>query len=207
MKYPEKIKTVQKQSDFTLKEKKSVFIAIVFPLSNQNEAGKHLKTLKKKYYDASHYCYAFKLLDRTQKSSDAGEPHGTAGIRILNAIDHFELTNSMVVVIRYFGGVKLGISLLGKSYYSAAYESLILAKKVTKELFQKVKIITEFEHLSIVHNLLSDSESHIEKTEHNTATEIFCLIKPSKINEIRTKIRNKSLGRVNYNPIDEYLYL
>lgn len=180
---------------------------MVFPVSNPKNAEEIIKTVKKKYNDASHYCFAFKLSDGAEKSSDAGEPNGTAGIKILNAIEHFGLTDILLIVIRYFGGIKLGTGPLGKAYYKTAYKSLEETEIITKELYQKVKIISDFEHLSVVHNLLSAFDSQIESTEYKNKVEMNCIVITKDSDEIGRKLKDQSSGSVKYNLIDEYLYL
>ncbi|MGB5894590.1 MAG: YigZ family protein, partial [Ignavibacteriaceae bacterium] len=103
MNYPEKILTVDNFAEVTYKEKSSVFIGQVYHCEMENEAANILEPIKKKYYNASHHCFAYKLISEQFKYSDDGEPNGTAGIRILNAIEHFNLINVMVVIFRYYG--------------------------------------------------------------------------------------------------------
>ena len=116
MNYPEKILTLDNFAEVTYKEKSSVFRGQVYHCETDNEAANILAQTKKKYYDATHHCFAFKLITEKFKYSDDGEPNGTAGIRILNAIEHFDLINVMVVITRYYGGTKLGFGPLGKAY-------------------------------------------------------------------------------------------
>jgi uncharacterized YigZ family protein len=207
MNYPSKIRTITKQNEYKLKEKKSVFIGMVFPVSNTKNAEEIIKTVKKKYHDASHHCFAFKLSDGAEKCSDAGEPNGTAGMKILNAIEHFGLTDILLIVIRFFGGIKLGTGPLGKAYYKTAYKSLEETEKIAKELYQKVKIISDFEHLSVVHNLLSAFDSQIESTEYKIKVEMNCIVIAKYSDEIGRKLKDQSSGNIKYNLIDQYLYL
>jgi uncharacterized YigZ family protein len=207
MNYPQKIRTIKRQNEYTLKEKKSVFKGITSAVSKPVDSEEIIKTLKKKFYDATHHSYAYKLSNGSEKSSDAGEPNGTAGIRILNAIEHFELTNTLIMVVRYFGGVKLGTGPLGKAYYITAQRAIEESEIVTKELYQKVKIITKFDHLSIVHNVLSSFDSHIESTEYKNKAELNCLVKPQNFSKITIKLKENSSGGIKYNLFDDYLYL
>ncbi|MFI5238058.1 MAG: YigZ family protein, partial [Ignavibacteriales bacterium] len=102
MNLPEKIRTIDNFKELTFKEKKSAFIAQVYSVNSVKAADEFLSETKKKYYDASHHCFAYKLIDATIRYSDSGEPSGTAGVRILSAIDHFNLSNQLVVVTRYY---------------------------------------------------------------------------------------------------------
>ena len=99
---PEQIKTIKDFRQASIKEKASEFIAIVYPVDNKETAVNKLNEIRKKYYDASHHCFAYKLKNGDEKYSDDGEPNGTAGLRILNAIEHFDLTNVLLIVVRYF---------------------------------------------------------------------------------------------------------
>ena len=156
MHFPEKILTVDNFSEATYKEKSSVFMGQVYHCETENEAGKILELIKKKYYDASHHCFAYKFINDQFKYSDDGEPNGTAGIRILNAIEHFNLMNVIVVIIRYYGGTKLGVGPLGKAYYTSARNVLEEAKRVEKVFFQKVIIEADFNYISHIHRILSN---------------------------------------------------
>ena len=96
----------------------------------------------------------FQISNGTVRYSDAGEPSGTAGIRIQNAIEHFNLSNLLIIVSRIFGGIKLGVGPLGKAYYQSAYNVLNDSKITTKQLFQKVTISSNFDHISLIHRIL-----------------------------------------------------
>ena len=141
-KLPDKIKTIIKDSEFRFKEKGSVFIGLSFPINSEEDAESFLLSVRKKYYDATHHCYSYKLTDGTFKYSDAGEPNGTAGIRIYNAQNHFDLTGILTIIVRYFGGVKLGVGPLGKAYYETAYQNLKSSETEDRILHQQIQLIT-----------------------------------------------------------------
>ena len=196
MKYPDQIITIDRFKEYSLKEKKSLFTGQVFHCESEKEADKILISTRKKYYDATHHCYAYKFIDEKIKYSDEGEPTGTAGIRILNAIEHFNLLNILVIVIRYFGGVKLGVGLLGKSYYSAAFGVLKNAKKIEKILYQEIKIISDFKYISQVHRILSNHKGKIVETNHANNVSFKCLIKPTDIKIISKRLTTISKGQI-----------
>jgi putative IMPACT (imprinted ancient) family translation regulator len=129
MKELKNFQTIKEPNESRIKEKSSIFIGRAFPIKSTNEAEKILGKVKQEFYDASHHCFAYKLIDGNVKSSDAGEPPGTAGVRILNAIKHFKLNNILLIMVRYFGGTKLGIGPLGKAYYQCAFKILESARK------------------------------------------------------------------------------
>ncbi|MGH8003484.1 MAG: IMPACT family protein [Limisphaerales bacterium] len=124
-----------------LREKASRFKAFVFPVASVEIAEEKLAALKREYFDATHTCYAWVTgtgKDEKARSSDAGEPKGTAGPPILDAIRGAGVTNVLVTVVRYFGGTKLGTGGLSRAYRQAAAEALALAGK--KELLAEVHL-------------------------------------------------------------------
>ena len=194
MKESIEIKTIEKFSESEYKEKSSRFIAQVFSAENEEKVSAYLGEAKKKYYDATHYCFAYKLQNDKIRYSDAGEPSGTAGIRILNAIDHFGLSNILVIVIRYFGGTKLGVGPLGKAYYDSALQALQKSKIITKHLFTKIIIETDFNFLSQIMNILSQHEIKISEVKYEEKVKFECLIKPKIIENIGIQVQNASKG-------------
>jgi len=181
MKLPDEIKTITEINVVTTLINKSSFISQVFPVFSEDEVKKFLASAKKKYYESSHHCYAFKLADSTFRYSDAGEPNGTAGIRILNAIEHFNLSNQLIIVSRIFGGVKLGVGPLGKAYYLSALNAIEDSKISTKKLFNKATISTSYEKISSIQRILQNHESIIEESEYKDTINITCLLKSSEI--------------------------
>lgn len=117
---------------------KSKFIALTYHIDSLNEINNKLEEVKKIYKDATHYCYAY-ILDNFEKVSDDGEPSGTAGLPILNVLKKENLNRVLCIVIRYFGGVKLGAGGLIRAYSNATKESII-TKKYNKGYLIKVDI-------------------------------------------------------------------
>ena len=196
MNYPEKILTVDNFVEGTYKEKSSVFIGQVYHCETENKAANILAQIKKKYYDATHHCFAYKLITEQFKYADDGEPKGTAGIRILNAIEHFDLINVMVVIIRYYGGTKLGVGPLGKAYYTSAYNVLEEVKKLEKILFQKVIIEADFNYISHIHRILSNHNATIEHSEYKEKAIFECFIIPSELSKITSQLTDISRGEI-----------
>ena len=128
----DKIITIDEFHEYRFKEKASVFIGQVYHCESEDEAKEILENVKKEFYDARHWVYCWKIGEETIKYSDDGEPSGSGGIRLLNAIEHFGLQDVIVISIRYFGGVKLGVGPLGKAYYSSAFNCLDEADKIEK---------------------------------------------------------------------------
>ncbi|MBQ5958148.1 MAG: YigZ family protein [Bacteroidales bacterium] len=133
-------KMLSAPGDGLYKEKGSKFIATAFTVTSEEEVKQALAEVKKKYYDARHHCYAYMIgPDKSCfRSSDDGEPSGTAGKPILNQILSKDVTNVCVIVVRYFGGIKLGVSGLINAYKTAAREALdnaVIVEKTVNEIY------------------------------------------------------------------------
>ena len=191
---PFKIKMISAETEVRIKEKGSLFIGLSLSINTEEAGIIFLNSVKKKYYDATHHCFSYQLADGLFKYSDDGEPGGTAGIRIYNAQNHFELTNIITIVVRYFGGIKLGIGPLGKAYYEAAIQNLEASKKIEKELYQKIELEYKFEQTKYVHHLISKFELVVNKNLFELSPVMHCSIKASRITELSSEL-NK-----NYNP-------
>lgn len=201
------IKTISNESEFRFKEKGSQFIAKAFHVQNTEDAEKFLSELKIEFYDATHHCYAFDLGNETFRYSDDGEPNGTAGVRILNAIQHFDLVNIFVCVIRYYGGTKLGVGPLGKAYYEAAFGAIENANIIQKELLQKIEIHYDYQFTNNVHHFLSFYSAKQIKNRFDTEPVIECLIDPENAILLENDLRNVSSGKVRVVASDEYEFI
>lgn len=202
----EQIKTVKNFNEFILKEKSSEFIAKVYPVESEQQALDELQNIRKKYFDATHHCFAYRINYDLSKFSDDGEPKGTAGIRILNAIDHFDLIDVLVIVVRYFGGTKLGVGPLGKAYYNASIGVLSQSQIVKLNLYQLIEITSDFSNINHVHRLINQYSAIISSSDFNDKAIINCLIKPSFIDKITYELTNLSSGQIVIKVKNEYKY-
>lgn len=193
---PGQIKTLKEPLENIYKEKGSVFIAGAFPVKSEADVQTYLEAARKKYYDASHHCYAFRLKDDSFRYSDAGEPTGTAGIRILNAIDHFELKDVLVIVTRYFGGVKLGVGPLGKAYYISSELTLQACSFQEEKPFNKVIIKCDFNFISMVHRVLSNYSAVIKNIEYNNEAGFESLIPLEDTERFQRELTDLSNGNI-----------
>lgn len=141
-------KSIDQLCEGLYKEKGSKFICKAYPVVSEDEIKTILSLLRKEYYDARHVCYAFSLQKPflTERANDDGEPAHTAGTPILNQIRSFELSNILVVVIRYFGGTKLGVSGLIQAYKTAAEDALSKAQIITVEPKEQYRIVLPYEY-------------------------------------------------------------
>ena len=191
------IRTIEGLTETRIKEKGSVFIGKAYYVSNSEDCIAKLNEIRKEFYDATHHCYCYKLNSGEIKYSDNGEPSGTAGIRILNAIDHFELTDILVVVIRYFGGTKLGVGPLGKAYYESAHDVLKNSPIIIKDPCQNISISTNFDKMGHVFRLLSTFNGKKIKSDYKEASvEITCFLNSNDITPFLEQIREHSQGDI-----------
>ena len=206
MNLPDEIRTIDEFRDVTTTIKKSNFVAQVYSIISDDEFKSNLTKAKIKYYDASHHCYAYKLINGNVRYSDAGEPNGTAGIRILNAIEHFSLVNQLVIVSRIFGGIKLGIGPLGKAYYQSAFEVLNDSQISTKLLYKKVEILSEMDQINIIHRILTNHKSIIIDSEYQDKLRLSCFIKSAETELISQKLSDSGKSKIIITIQPEFVY-
>ena len=147
----------ENSSHYEEKVKRSVFIADVFPCRNDEQARQILSATVSKYRDATHNCRAYVFVDGTEYSSDDGEPSGTAGRPILNAIKRSGLVNVIVIVTRYFGGVKLGVRGLIDAYGEAASKALELCGSVERVMTSPLGIALGYNSVGNITRLLESA--------------------------------------------------
>ena len=152
--------TIKSPAKFKFKEKRSEFISFAEPVKSAEDIRKVLQQYKQKFPDARHICYAY-VLDDKEYSSDAGEPKGSAGPPILAAIKKEDLTNVIVVVIRYFGGVKLGVRGLINAYGYAAQKVLEQTEKIPYIPTKKISIEVPYNNLNRFYYQLNKSKGKI----------------------------------------------
>ncbi|PID59265.1 MAG: hypothetical protein CR986_06555 [Ignavibacteriae bacterium] len=203
----EQINVIEKNYQNKLKIKGSQFLGFAYKINSADDAMLQLGQLKKEHYDATHHCYAYKTTVLDEKYSDDGEPNGTAGIRIFNAIKHFDLTNIIVVVVRYFGGTKLGIGPLGKAYGDTAHELLSSAKIENLILHNSISIKYTYNHLSSIHYLLNKYNCKSIRNLYKNETKIECLIKPNLLENFSNELIEKTNGQLKTIDNQRYQYI
>lgn len=162
--------TIEKPAEPTLfKDKNSKFYGYAFPVLNEEEAKVHIDHLKTLHKKANHWCYAYRLgvENKQYRVNDDGEPNNSAGMPIYGQIQSFNLTNVLVVVVRYFGGTKLGVSGLINAYKSAAQLALENATIVEKTISQYYGINFNYKNMSIVMRIVKEFSLKILKQNFN----------------------------------------
>lgn len=156
-------KTIAIPSEGIYKEKGSKFIGVSFPAFSEEEFKEQLQQIKKDYHDARHHCYAYKigLTDNEYRYSDDGEPSNSAGAPIYGQIKSFELTNIGIVVVRYFGGTKLGVGGLITAYREAAKDAINNAQIINRTVDNVYEIEFGYEIMSDVMNFIKKNELEV----------------------------------------------
>ena len=159
-------KTITKPNEEVLfKDKNSKFFGYAFPVKNEDEVKTHLDTLKKQHHSARHWCYAYQIgfeePDLIYRANDDGEPNNSAGMPIYGQIQSFEVTNVLIVVVRYFGGVKLGVGGLINAYKTTAQMSLEACKIVTKTINVTFLITFDYKNMNKVMRVIKEKNLNI----------------------------------------------
>lgn len=154
---------------------KSRFISVVYPIFNVEDANVCLKEVKKEYLNATHYCYAYIIGDKAnlQKMSDDGEPTRTAGFPILEVLKKHNLTNVLLIVIRYFGGIKLGAGGLIRAYSSSASEVLKHVTLTKKTTTLTCSCLCNYDHLGSIDKYLRESTELLDVNYDSNITFTF----------------------------------
>lgn len=176
----DRFKTIQNNVTEEIEEKRSRFIANMFYVENVEEAENIIKKIKKKYYDARHNCYAYIIKDEQmiKKSSDDGEPSGTAGSPILNVIEKNELCNVLIIVTRYFGGILLGAGGLVRAYTEAAKKAVMSTITVAQEEGYELEVIISYQDMEKFKYYCNQNNIRILRNEYGE--NVKCLIEATE---------------------------
>lgn len=181
-----------------LKEKGSKFLSFVFPLNDENDLKKNLEKIREEHPKATHHCYAFRLgmKGENYRANDDGEPSGSAGLPIYNQLLANDITNVLLIVVRYYGGTKLGVSGLVKAYKESAKLVLEEAEIITKELESDIEIAFSFSQQNQIFTLLNKFDGKIQDFLTDEKCTIKAKIKTSQkesISEQLSEMQNISL--------------
>lgn len=196
--------TISSRAEGIYKDKGSKFLAFAMPVSSVAEIKTILEQYRKEYYDARHVCYAYMLgADRLDyRANDDGEPSGTAGKPILGQINSRGLTNVLVVVVRYFGGILLGTSGLITAYKQAAAEALNAAEAIRKEIQLSYSLRFEYPFLNDVMRVTKEENVRILQNSYENDCHLDVLVNKAVAERFRQKIENIGNGAVRYEVLD-----
>lgn len=191
-------KTITDTSKAIYTEKRSKFIAYAIPVATVDEAKMEIDKLRKEYYDARHVCWAYMLgPDRKEfRSNDDGEPSGTAGKPILGQINSNELTDILVAVVRYFGGIKLGTSGLIIAYREAAAEAVSEAKIIEKTVDCRISFGFEYPFMNDVMKIVKDLEPAIISQSYDMDCLMTLEIRKAQFEELKNRLENVESFRI-----------
>jgi uncharacterized YigZ family protein len=191
-------KTISEESRGSYKEKGSKFLAFAFPVISEDEIKERLSELRKEYHDARHHCYAYRIgyEDPKFRINDDGEPSGTAGRPIYGQILSNDLTQILVVVIRYFGGIKLGVPGLIHAYRTVTSDALASARTVTKTIREDYLLRFDYLAMNSVMKILKEENAEIKRQGYDDSCNLEFTIRKNcgkKISDRLLMVSNVSL--------------
>lgn len=190
-----------------VRESGSRFFGSALVVETWDDVESHLSSEQKKHYDASHWCYASRwgIPDVIERSSDAGEPSGTAGLPILQEIRRMNLTNTLVIVTRYFGGTKLGTGGLVRMYGECARAALASATIRERRLLKRWEIKAAFDDIGIVYRVAGKHAAQVEMSAKETEMEFDCRVEAAHEAQFCAAIIEESAGRIRLQERDTCL--
>ena len=191
-------KTITDTAESVYTEKRSKFIAIALPVNTHEEIKQHIETFQKKYYDARHVCYAYMLgAERKDfRANDNGEPSGTAGKPILGQINSNELTNILIVVVRYFGGIKLGTSGLIVAYKAAAAAVIEECTVIEKTVDENITVSFEYPFMNDIMRIVKDINPEIVSQSYDMDCLITLRIRKSLMENLHARLEKVETARI-----------
>lgn len=183
--------TIDKPTEAIFKDKGSKFLAFAYPVQNDQQIKEILNQLKKEHHTANHHCYAYRLgADKMNfRANDDGEPNNTAGKPILGQIQSNDLTNILIVVVRYFGGTLLGVSGLINAYKNSASDVIKVSAIIEKQILFNYTIQFYFEHLNEVMKLLKQLDCKITNQQFDNNCEMSFSIRKGNSEQCEEKLK------------------
>ena len=177
----------------------SRFLGVALGISSETELQESLESEKRRYHDATHWCFAARtgtVPDVKERSSDAGEPKGSAGIHILHEIQKRELTNTLVIVTRYFGGTKLGTGNLGRAYGECASLALDASTTALRQLVETLQVECSYDLQSIVYHVAQRAGGQVEPVASAQNAAFTVRLPRSAVGYFRTTLDEDARGQI-----------
>ena len=183
-------RTIRDLSEGYYTEKRSRFLSFALPVRTPDEVKTQLDIYRKKYYDARHVCWAYMLgPDRTTfRANDDGEPSSTAGKPILGQINSNNLTDILIIVVRYFGGIELGTSGLIVAYRTAAAEAIAAARIEERTVDETITITFEYPHLNSVMRIVKEDKPEVLTQSFELTCEMTLRIRQSRMDALKNRL-------------------
>lgn len=200
MLFEDTYKTINSPAEGLFKDRGSKFFAFAYPIEHESEVKDIVENLRKEHFKAVHHCYAYRLgLDKSNfRVNDDGEPSGTAGKPILNTLLSNEITNILVVVVRYFGGTLLGVPGLINAYKSATAEALALADVIEKTVNEVYNINFEFVQMNDLMKIVKEFGLKIRKQTYDNQCSVELEFRKSLTNRVIGKLEKIDNIEVEY---------
>lgn len=183
--------TIAEPAEAIYKERSSKFLAYAYPVESEEEVKLHLDRLRKEFFDATHHCYAYRLGAEGElfRANDDGEPSGTAGKPILGQLLSAQLTNCLVVVVRYFGGTKLGVSGLIQAYKESTAEVIAASQIVEKTVDCLFEVQFPYIAMNGVQRVVKEVAPRIDRQEFDNLCTMTLRIRKSEAPILESKLR------------------
>ena len=198
---PDEYLTIPSPVREKIKIESSIFIATAVPVNSEETAKGKIQSISREFHDATHHCFAWRIKDPQPdrfKYSDAGEPRGTAGKPILSAIESEQLFNVLVVVTRYFGGIKLGTGGLSRAYRSSALSTLQKAKKVTCWITSGISLQFPLNLTGKINKILSKYQAHVTESSYENKVKMRIQIRNSWLENMKNEVEEATNGQIKF---------
>lgn len=196
-------RVVAKAARDELTEKRSRFIGAVYPVESEAQARACIEAEKKKYHDARHHCFCYRLLDGTVRYGDDGEPQGTAGQPMLNVYERENVQNVVCIVTRYFGGILLGAGGLTRAYSAAAKLALDAAGLAEKRVWDQVEIPCSYSFFERAKLELAAQGGEAESVDYGERILIHAALPQENTAALAERLRELSAGTVALTPVSK----
>ena len=201
--------TIKKSAEAEITEKKSKFIGEVFYIETVQEAEEKLREINKKYHDAKHHCFAYRVMEQEkiiEKCSDDGEPSGTAGAPMLQIISKNDLINVIVIVTRYFGGILLGTGGLVRAYSKATSDSLEKAEIVEIKKGERIELTISYKDLQFIKYYCTKNDIKIVNTEFSEEPKVTIELTENQKERFLSETQKKQINIKKIQLIQKDIY-
>lgn len=184
-------RTIEAPAEAACRERSSKFLSYIYPVCTEEEIRERLEALRKRYFDATHHCYAWRLgpHGETFRANDDGEPSGTAGKPILGQLLSNELTECLVVVVRYFGGTKLGVPGLIAAYRESAAEAIAAARIVERTVDRRIRVDFPYVAMNDIMRAVKEMQPRIVAQNFDNLCTMHLTIRESRADELVERLR------------------
>lgn len=194
--------SIKSEASSLLKEKGSKFIGYAAPVESEENVNEALDLIRKKYHDATHNCWAYRIGlgdEARERSSDDGEPSGSAGVPMLKVLEGAELTNILVIVTRYYGGKKLGVGGLARAYGGCVKLLIENTGVIENTITEAVALLIDYAYLNSVMRVAASFDAKIQQEEHENEKALLTLsVRRSVVGKLKKELIEATKGSVEF---------